>query len=59
MADSQKRKAKILYLMKIFLEETDEEHGLTMPQLIKKLENLVSTYEANGKDPELVLYKKR
>lgn len=38
MADSQKRKAKILYLMKIFLEETDEEHGLTMPQLIKKLE---------------------
>ena len=38
MAKAQNQKSKILYLMQIFLEETDEEHGLTMPQLIAKLE---------------------
>lgn len=30
-------KLKLLYLEKIFREETDEEHGLTMPQLIERL----------------------
>ncbi len=33
-----KRKAKILYLRDILLEETDDEHGLSMPQLIERLQ---------------------
>lgn len=32
------KKTKILYLKDILLEETDDQHGLTMPQLIEKLE---------------------
>lgn len=38
MAGALSRNTKILCLMKIFLEETDEDHGLTMPQIISKLE---------------------
>ena len=37
MAKGTNQKLKMLYLMKIFMEETDEEHGLTMPQLISRL----------------------
>ena len=37
MAKGPNQKLKLLYLMKIFMEETDDEHGLTMPQLIAKL----------------------
>ena len=37
MAKGSNQKLKMLYLMKIFMEETDEQHGLTMPQLIEKL----------------------
>lgn len=33
-----RKKLKSLYLLKILMEETDEEHGLTTPQLIEKLE---------------------
>ena len=33
----ENQKLKLLYLVKIFSEETDEEHFLTMPQIIKKL----------------------
>ena len=38
MGKSSKRKNKILYLRDILLEETDDEHGLTMPQLITRLQ---------------------
>ena len=31
------QKLKMLYLTKIFSEETDEQHGLEMPQIIEKL----------------------
>lgn len=31
------QKLKMLYLMKLFMEETDDDHGLTMPQIIEKL----------------------
>lgn len=34
-----KAKLKMLYLVKIFSEETDDAHGLTMPQIIEKLEH--------------------
>lgn len=34
---ASKSKLKILYLLKIFQEETDAEHGLTMPELIGRL----------------------
>lgn len=33
------RKTKILHLMEILLSETDDEHGLTMPQLIERLQD--------------------
>ena len=34
----ENQKLKMLYLAKIFLEETDDAHGLTMPEIIDKLE---------------------
>ncbi len=34
MAD---QRLKLLYLLKIFLRETDEEHGLTLSEIQKKL----------------------
>ena len=37
MARGSNQKLKMLYLTKIFMEETDDEHALTMPQLIEKL----------------------
>ncbi len=36
---SPSQRLKILYLYKILTEYTDEEHGLTMPEIITKLEN--------------------
>ena len=33
----EKQKQKMLYLVKIFTEETDDNHYLTMPQIIQKL----------------------
>ncbi len=38
MAKSEKQKLKLLYLMKIMLEKTDEEHGLTLAEIISELE---------------------
>ncbi len=37
MANNSKSKLKLLYLKRILEEETDEEHGLTMTQLIDRL----------------------
>jgi len=37
MAKGSNQKLKMLYLMKIFMEETDDAHALTMPELIAKL----------------------
>ncbi len=37
MAKGSNQKLKMLYLMKIFMEETDDDHALTMPELIGKL----------------------
>lgn len=37
MAKSSNQKLKLLYLMKIMLEKTDEEHGLTTAQIIESL----------------------
>jgi predicted DNA-binding transcriptional regulator YafY len=34
----EKQKLKMLYLVKIFSEESDDSHYLTMPEIIKKLE---------------------
>lgn len=36
--ETRQKKAKSLYLMKIFMEETDEEHGLTLKEINAKLE---------------------
>ena len=37
MAKGPNQKLKLLYLMKIFMEETDDQHPLTMPEIISKL----------------------
>ena len=37
MAKGSNQKLKMLYLMKIFMEETDDAHARTMPELIAKL----------------------
>lgn len=33
----ENQKLKMLYLSRLFMEQTDDEHGLTMPQIIEKL----------------------
>jgi predicted DNA-binding transcriptional regulator YafY len=38
MAKGNNQKLKIVYLMKIFLEKTDETHSITMPEIISELE---------------------
>lgn len=38
MPKGTNQKLKLLYLMKILMERTDENHGLTMPEIIKALE---------------------
>ncbi len=45
MARSEKQKLKILALAKIFEEYTDEEHGITMSEIITKLEEQGITAE--------------
>lgn len=40
MARSSNQKAKLLYIAKIFSEQTDETHGLTMPELISRLNDV-------------------
>lgn len=44
MADGNTQKLKILYLMKILLEKTDETHSITMPEIIAEL----SAYGVNA-----------
>ena len=48
MPRSENQKRKILYLMKILLEQTDEQHGLTMPQIIAELASYDITAERKG-----------
>jgi predicted DNA-binding transcriptional regulator YafY len=38
MPKSENQKLKLIYLMKILLDKTDEEHTLTVPEMIKELE---------------------
>ena len=38
MPKGNNQKLKLFYLMQIMLEKTDEEHGITMPEIIKELE---------------------
>ena len=45
MAKSANQKLKMLYLKKILLEKTDDEHAITMPEIIKELENCGVTAE--------------
>lgn len=37
MPKSSNQKLKLPYLMKIMLEQTDEEHPITVPQIIEEL----------------------
>ena len=45
MAKGSNQKLKILYLMKILLEKTDETHNITMPEIISSLESYGITAE--------------
>lgn len=49
MAKGENQKLKLLYLLKIFMEETDSEHGLSMPDIISELE----TYGVNAERKSL------
>ena len=40
MAKGTNQKLKLLYLAQILLEETDEEHGISMPTIIERLAEL-------------------
>lgn len=51
MAAGKNQKLKMLYLAKIFMEETDDEHGLTIAQIIKKL----NAYDVNADRKTLYL----
>lgn len=44
LAKGTNQKLKLIYLMKIMLEETDEEHRLTMPEIISEL----NTYDISA-----------
>jgi len=48
MARQEKQKLKMIYLMKIFTEKTDDEHGITMPEIIKELEGYGIHAERKG-----------
>jgi len=45
MAKGSNQKLKLSYLTRIMLEKTDDEHGLTMPQIIEELERYDVTAE--------------
>ena len=40
MSKNPNQKLKILYVMKMLLDETDEAHGLTMPEIIDRLDEI-------------------
>ena len=44
MARGNNQKLKMLYLSKIFMEETDENHGLTLPEITERL----NSYDVNA-----------
>lgn len=48
MANNPKSKLKLLYLKRILEEETDAEHGLTMPQIIERLNQYEIPAERKG-----------
>lgn len=48
MANNPKSKLKLLYLKRILEEETDAEHGLTMPQIIERLDQYDIPAERKG-----------
>ena len=45
MARGTNQKLKLIYLMKILLEKTDDEHGLTLAEIMKELERYEVTAE--------------
>ena len=51
MSKGANQKLKMLYLAKIFMEQTDDEHGLTMPEVIERL----AAYDVNADRKTLYL----
>jgi len=48
MARHENQKLKLIYLMKIFTEKTDEDHGITMPEIITELDGYGIHAERKG-----------
>ncbi len=48
MAERTSQKLKLLYLMKILLQKTDETHGITMPEIISELNAYGISAERKG-----------
>ena len=42
MAKGANQKLKLLYLMKTFMEKTDDMHSITMPEILSALESVES-----------------
>lgn len=47
MAKSSNQKLKLIYLMKILLEKTDETHSITMSEIIDSLDGLNEKLKPN------------
>ena len=50
MPKSSNQKLKLIYLMKILLERTDETHSITMPEMIDALAAYGISAERKGQD---------
>ena len=48
MSKSSNQKLKLSYLTRIMLAKTDEDHSLTMPQIMQELEKYGVTAERNS-----------
>ena len=63
MPKGTNQKLKLIYLIKIMMEKTDEEHGITMPEILAALESYgVSAERKSTLDGVLFkreLYRKR
>lgn len=44
MAKGTNQKLKLIYLMKIMLEKTDDKHGLTRTEIEQEVERLIRQY---------------
>ena len=56
MAKKSNQKIKLLYLMKILLENTDDEHGMTLAEISDRWANTASTRSARHSTTTLMCF---